>query len=48
MTVTASSRAAHPSDGPCLITGRVAGPIITVVFVATVLLFLFGLVTLAV
>ena len=46
MTVTAVSRAEHPAAGPCLITARLAGPIITVAFVATVLLFLFGLITL--
>jgi hypothetical protein len=46
VTVTAASRADHPAAGPCLITGRLAGLIITVAFVATVLLFLFGLITL--
>ena len=47
MTAIASDRVVHPVPGPCLTAGPWAGPIITTVFAATVLLFLFGLITLA-
>jgi hypothetical protein len=47
MTAIAPGRAARPVPGPCLTAGPWAGRLITVVFATSVVLFLFGLVTLA-
>jgi hypothetical protein len=47
MTVIAPGSPVRPLPGPCLTTGRWAGPVITMAFVAAVALFLFGLLTMA-